>query len=88
MENILMSNKSEVWVFKKHTNNIQLLIEVATYLKANKAGILKQIKDAMYDSLMQTDWYNHVIQNVISLLTQLTINWMPYIILCLVINLN
>ena len=53
-----MSNKSEVWVFKKHTNNIQLLIEVATYLKANKAGISKADKDAMYDSLMQTDWYN------------------------------
>lgn len=46
------------WVFKKHTNNIKILTEVALYLKANKAGISKNEKEKMYEEFSRTLLYN------------------------------
>lgn len=46
------------WVFKKHTNNIKILTEVALYLKANKAGISKKEKEKMYKEFQKTSLYN------------------------------
>lgn len=46
------------WVFKKHTNNIELLTEVALYLKANKASISKDEKERMYEEFSRTSLYN------------------------------
>ncbi|USI67952.1 restriction endonuclease [Lactococcus petauri] len=46
------------WIFKKHTNNIKLLTEVALYLKANKAGISISAKEQMYRDFSKTEFYN------------------------------
>lgn len=46
------------WIFKKHTNNINLLLEVATYLKNNKSNISVEDKQKMFDILSQKDNYN------------------------------
>lgn len=46
------------WVFKKHTNNLNLLVEVALYLKANKSGISMNEKSRMYERFSNTNLYN------------------------------
>lgn len=46
------------WIFKKHTNNINLLTEVALYLKTNKSGISKAEKEKMYEEFSQSELYN------------------------------
>lgn len=51
-------NERKHWIFKKHTNNINLLIEVALYLKSNKAGISIEEKEKMYELFRGTDIYN------------------------------
>ncbi len=55
-----MYNKlpNEHWIFKKHTNNIALLTELAIYLKSNKAGVSIKEKENMYDIFSSTDFYN------------------------------
>lgn len=53
-----MLNDKKVWVFKKHTNNIQLLIEVALYLKTNKSSVSKEDRNAMYDIFVKSELYN------------------------------
>lgn len=52
------SEERKHWVFKKHTNNINLFTEVALYLKANKAGISMDEKERMYEEFSKTDIYN------------------------------
>ena len=51
-------NERKHWIFKKHTNNINLLIEIALYLKSNKAGISIEEKEKMYELFRGTDIYN------------------------------
>ncbi len=46
------------WIFKKHTNNMNLLLEVAVYLKHNKANISVKEKENMFDLLSQKENYN------------------------------
>lgn len=46
------------WIFKKHTNDMKLLIKVALYLKANKAGISVYEKAKMYEDFRHTPFYN------------------------------
>ncbi|EAC5083180.1 TPA: restriction endonuclease [Listeria monocytogenes] len=52
------SEERKHWVFKKHTNNINLFTEVALYLKANKAGISMDEKERMYEEFSKTEMYN------------------------------
>lgn len=52
------SEERKHWVFKKHTNRIKVLTEVALYLKANKAGISIHEKERMYEEFSKTDYYN------------------------------
>lgn len=46
------------WIFKKHSNNMNLFEEVALYLKANKSGISKAEKEKMYEEFRATTLYN------------------------------
>lgn len=46
------------WIFKKHTNNINLLTDIALYLKTNKSVISKVEKEKMYEKFSQTTLYN------------------------------
>lgn len=46
------------WIFKKHTNNFSDLIEYATYLKLNKAGISQDEKERMYIEFSKSHKYN------------------------------
>lgn len=55
---LINSEERKHWVFKKHTNSIKVLIEVALYLKANKAGISIYEKEHMYEKFSKTDYYN------------------------------
>jgi len=52
------SDERKHWVFKKHTNSIKVLTEVALYLKVNKAGISIREKERMYEEFSRTDYYN------------------------------
>lgn len=45
------------WVFKKHTNNIDLLVEVALYLKENKSGISGSERRELFKSLRKNSTY-------------------------------
>lgn len=46
------------WVFKKHTKNINNLIQVALYLKSNKSGISTKEKNKMYSDFKKNSIYN------------------------------
>lgn len=46
------------WVFKKHTRNINLLTELALYLKTTKSGVSIEEKNEMYDDFSATSIYN------------------------------
>lgn len=52
-----MENRKH-WIFKKHTSNISLLIDLALYLKANKSGVSKEEKELMYNRFSKTGLYN------------------------------
>lgn len=52
-----MDNKKH-WVFKKHTNDIKKLIEVAMFLKEQKSGISLDEKRAIYKKLRTTHVYH------------------------------
>lgn len=54
----MAKKEKEHWIFKKHTNNIQLLVEIALYLKSNRAGVSIEEKEQMYKRLSQTVFYN------------------------------
>lgn len=53
-----MLNDDQIWIFKKHTNNIQLLIDVALHLKSNKSSVSKKDKNEMYDIFSESELYN------------------------------
>lgn len=55
-----MKNNGEKkhWVFKKHTNDINNLINVAIYLKENKAGISVSERKQMYNDFKNSKIYN------------------------------
>lgn len=53
-----MLNDDQIWIFKKHTNNIQLLIEMALHLKSNKSSVSIEDKKAMYDIFSESELYN------------------------------
>ena len=55
---MVQNPSSSHWVFKKHTNNMNLLVEVALYLKANKSGISIEEKEKMYERFSKTSLYN------------------------------
>lgn len=58
MINFIHTKEQPRWIFKKHTNNINLLLEVATYLKNNKSNISVKDKEKMFDNLSKKDNYN------------------------------
>ncbi|HHV6880686.1 TPA: restriction endonuclease, partial [Haemophilus influenzae] len=53
-----MLNDDQIWIFKKHTNNIRLLIDVALHLKSNKSSVSKKDKNEMYDIFSESELYN------------------------------
>lgn len=53
-----MLNDNQTWIFKKHTNNIRLLIELALHLKSNKSSISKEDKNEMYTIFSKSELYN------------------------------
>lgn len=65
MEMVRLSNLSESprWIFKKHTNNFNDLIEYALYLKSNKAGISQYEKEKMYNRFSSSGKYNPRMSN-------------------------
>ncbi|HEL1743374.1 TPA: restriction endonuclease [Streptococcus suis] len=58
MRNFKHTEDQPRWIFKKHTNNMNLLLEVATYLKNNKSNISIEDKERMFDILSNKDNYN------------------------------
>lgn len=48
----------EHWIFKKHTNNIDVLVEVAMYLKEKKSGISSDEKKQLFKTLKQNSVYH------------------------------
>lgn len=52
------TEETEHWIFKKHTNNINLLAELALYLKTNKSAISKKEKEKMYQIFNESNIYN------------------------------
>lgn len=52
-----MQNKKR-WIFKKHTNSITKLIDVAMYLKSTKAGVSIEDRERMYEKFAQNSMYN------------------------------
>lgn len=52
-----MENK-EHWVFKKHTNNIDILVEVAMYLKDTKSNVSSEEKKQMFQRLKENSVYH------------------------------
>lgn len=46
------------WVFKKHTNNMAILVETALYLKTNKSNISVKTKKEMYGVFESSEIYN------------------------------
>lgn len=55
---VAQSYERKHWVFKKHTNDMNLFTEVALYLKSNKAGISIDEKNRMYEEFSETPFYN------------------------------
>ncbi|MFV0556994.1 MAG: restriction endonuclease, partial [Lactovum sp.] len=45
------------WVFKKHINNLDKAIDVALYLKANKAGVSQEEKKQLFEKLRENQTY-------------------------------
>lgn len=56
MEVMNLQNRKH-WIFKKHTNNIDVLIDVATYLKDQKSDISSDEKKRMFNTLKQNSVY-------------------------------
>ncbi|MDO5027775.1 MAG: restriction endonuclease [Bacillota bacterium] len=46
------------WIFKKHTNSITKLVDVALYLKSTKSSISSEDKEKMYDEFSRSLMYN------------------------------
>lgn len=57
MEERNLQNR-EHWVFKKHTNNIDILVDVAMYLKEKKSGISSDEKKELFRSLQENSVYS------------------------------
>lgn len=59
MENInFLKDPTTHWVFKKHTNSIGLLIDVALYLKQHNSNVSVSDKQQMYIDFSKTNLYN------------------------------
>lgn len=57
MEEKNLQNK-EHWIFKKHTNNIDVLVDVALYLKEKKSGISSEEKRQLFQTLKENSVYH------------------------------
>lgn len=51
-------SRDNKWVFKKHTSDINNIINLAFYLKNNKSDISKNSKKIMYENFKNTNFYN------------------------------